>query len=123
MSEFLEVAWLLRLAEQINGDPQVDDLGPLFATVARHRARAMDQDVYGSDWLKAAALLHTLVRLPCLEHSNGQFGWLTVVAFLKGNGHELDYSAKAAAQLVKDTAAGLTGVQQIALHLREWATS
>jgi death-on-curing protein len=121
VSEYVEVAWLLRLAEQIDGDPQLDDLGALFGAVARHRAHAMGRDVYGSDWLKAAALLHSLVRTPALEHSNGQFAWLTAIAFLELNGTHIGYSAKDAAALVADTAAGRVGVQQIALNLRRWA--
>jgi death-on-curing protein len=123
VTDHADTVWLLRLAERIDGDPQVDDLGPLFAAVARHRARAMERDVYSSDWLKAAALLHTLARLPSLEHSNRQFAWLTAVGFLSVNGHQLEYPPKAAATLVSDGSAGRVGVQQIALQLRRWATS
>jgi prophage maintenance system killer protein len=123
VTEYVDEVWLLRLAERIDGDPQVNDLGPLFATVARHRARAMERDVYGSDWLKAAALLHTLARLDSLEHSNGQFAWLTTVGFLAVNGHHLEYPPKSAAALVMNTGAGLIGVQQIAVQLRQWVAS
>jgi len=102
VSQSAEVPYLLRLAETLPGDPQVDDLGPLYAAVARHQAAAMGQDVYGSDWLKAAALLHTLARLPGLEHSNRAFACADAVT------------------LVKDVSAGLIGVQQIASALRSW---
>ncbi|MFD3456611.1 fic family toxin-antitoxin system, toxin component [Streptomyces sp. NPDC058691] len=117
-----EVPWLLQVAEHITGDPQPDDLGPLDAAVARHRAQAMGREVYGSIWLKAAALLHTLVRLPSLEHSNAQFGWLAAVAFLQVNGRPLTYQPKDAATLVRGVVAGTVPPREIALQLRRWST-
>jgi death-on-curing protein len=120
---YAEAPWLLQIAEHIHGDPQADDLGPLDAAVARHRAQAMGREIYGSIWLKAAALLHTLARLPSLEHSNGQFGWLSAVAFLQVNGRTLDYPPKEAAALVRDVVAGDIGIMGIALQLRRWAAA
>ena len=105
MSQSAEVPYLLRLAETLPGDPQVDDLGPLYAAVARHQA---------------AALLHTLARLPGLEHSNRAFAWAAAVGFLAINDHTLDYKPADAVTLVKDVSAGLIGVQQIASALRSW---
>ncbi|GAA3485596.1 hypothetical protein GCM10018966_101290 [Streptomyces yanii] len=69
----LDVTFLLHAAELLPGDPQVDDFGPLYAAVARANAKAMERDIYGSLHLKAAALLQTLARLPCLGHSNEAF--------------------------------------------------
>jgi len=120
VTQFAEVPYLLRLAETLPGDPQVDDLGPLYGAVARHQAAAMGQDVYDSDWLKAAALLHTLARLPCLEHGNRAFAWATAIGFLAVNGHALDYKPADAVALVKDVSTGLVGIQQIASVLRSW---
>ncbi|MFJ4849349.1 MULTISPECIES: fic family toxin-antitoxin system, toxin component [unclassified Streptomyces] len=120
---YADVPMLLQVAEHITGDPQADDLGILPAAVARHRSEAMRREIYGSIWLKAAALLHTLARLPALEHSNGQFGWLAAVAFLRVNGHTLTYEPKDAAILVRDVIAGEAPVRQIALQLRQWDTA
>ncbi|MEU4497558.1 fic family toxin-antitoxin system, toxin component [Streptomyces sp. NPDC023998] len=116
----LDLAFLLHAAELLDGDPQVDDLGPLYATVARVNARAMERDVYGSVHLKAGALLQTLAKLPCLEHSNEAFAWHSAEAYLALNGHRLDYPPKAAVALVRDTAAGTLGVARIARQLRDW---
>ncbi|MFJ5220900.1 fic family toxin-antitoxin system, toxin component [Streptomyces sp. NPDC088354] len=118
---YATVPMLLQVAEHITGDPQADDLGVLDAAVARHRAEAMGQEIYGSIWLKAAALVHTLVRLPALEHSNGQFGWSAAVAFLQVNGRSLAYEPKDAAILVRGVIAGDVPVRQVALQLRQWA--
>ena len=120
---YAEVPWLLQVAEHIDGDPQPDDLGPLIAGVARHRGQALGRDVYGSIWLKAASLLHTLARLPSLEHSNAQFAWLAAVAFLQVNGHTLDYPPKDAAALLRNVVTGDIGPQRIALQLRQWASA
>lgn len=58
----LDVTFLLHAVELLDGDPQVDDLGPLYAAVARVNARAMEHDIYGSLYLKAGALLQTLAK-------------------------------------------------------------
>ncbi|MEU1124614.1 fic family toxin-antitoxin system, toxin component [Streptomyces sp. NPDC005899] len=119
----LDVAFLLHAAELLDGDPQVDDLGPLYAAVARVDARAMDRDVYGSLHLKAAALLQTLARLPCLEHSGEAFAWHSTEAYLLLNGRQVDYPPKEAVALVRDASTGTLGVARIARRLREWTVS
>lgn len=116
----LDVTFLLRAAELLPGDPQVDDYGPLFAAVARVNARALDRDINGSLYLKAAALLQTLARLPCLEHSNEAFAWHSTEAFLALNECRLDYPPKEAVSLVRDAASGALGVALIGRQLRAW---
>ncbi|MEU0663962.1 fic family toxin-antitoxin system, toxin component [Streptomyces lavendulocolor] len=116
----LDVSFLLHAAELLPGDPQVDDLGPLYAAVGRVNARAMERDVYGSPYLKAAALLQTLAKLPCLEHSNEAFPWHATEAYLALNARRLDYQPKAAVALIRDAATGAFGVVSIARQLRDW---
>ncbi|MGW2938903.1 fic family toxin-antitoxin system, toxin component [Streptomyces sp. NPDC055722] len=119
----LDVTFLLHAAELLDGDPQVDDYGPLYAAVARVNARAMEHEIYGSLHLKAAALLQTLARLPCLEHSGEAFAWHATEAYLTLNGRQLDYLPKAAVALVRDAASGALGVARIARQLRDWTTT
>lgn len=119
----LDLTFLLHAAELLDGDPQVDDYGPLHAAVARVNARAMERDIYASLHLKAAALLQTLVKLPCLEHSNEAFAWHSAEAFLVLNGRRPEYPPKAAVALVRDAASGALGVAQIARQLRSWTTT
>ncbi|MEU6347007.1 fic family toxin-antitoxin system, toxin component [Streptomyces sp. NPDC046977] len=116
----IDVPFLLHVAEQIDGDPQVHELGVLYAAVARVHSSAMDRDCYGSDHLKAAALLHQLARIHCLEHSNLQFAWVSTFGFLALQGHRLEYPPKEAAALVRDTEAGRVTVEEIAVTLRGW---
>ncbi|MFF1747239.1 fic family toxin-antitoxin system, toxin component [Streptomyces mirabilis] len=117
----LEVTFLLHAAELLPGDPQVDDYGPLYAAVGRVNARALERDINGSLYLKAAALLHTLARLPCLEHSNEAFAWHSTEAYLALNGYRLDYPPKEAVALVRDAASGTIGVGVIGRQLRAWS--
>ncbi|MEU6768237.1 fic family toxin-antitoxin system, toxin component [Streptomyces sp. NPDC046853] len=119
----LDVSFLLHAAELLEGDPQVDDLGPLYAAIGRVNARALEHDIYGSLNLKAAALLHTLARLPCLEHSNAAFAWHSTEAYLTLHERRLDYPIKAAAELVRDAASGTRGVAGIARQLRDWTVA
>ncbi|WAZ26875.1 fic family toxin-antitoxin system, toxin component [Streptomyces cinnabarinus] len=119
----LDVPFLLHAAGLLDGDPQFDDYGPLFAAVGRVNAHAMGRDIYGSAYLRAAALLQTLVKLPPLEHSNEAFAWHSCEAYLALNGHRLTYQPKDAVALVRDTAAGTVGVAQTARLLHTWAGS
>ncbi|MFF8958270.1 fic family toxin-antitoxin system, toxin component [Streptomyces sp. NPDC014894] len=116
----IDVSFLLHAAELVPGDPQVDDYGPLYAAVARIQSRAMGRDIYGSQHLKAAALLQTLAKLPCLEHSNEAFAWHSTEAFLALGGHRLGYAPKDAVVLVRDAASGALGVARIAHLLHVW---
>ncbi|MFF5553466.1 fic family toxin-antitoxin system, toxin component [Streptomyces olivaceoviridis] len=111
----LDVAFLLHAAELLPGDPQVDGYGPLYAAAGQVDAGAMERDVYGSVYLKAAALLQTLAKLPSLEHSTE--------AYLALNGHRFDYLTKGAVALVRDAASGTAGVGLIGRRLRSWTVS
>lgn len=119
----IDVPFLLHAAELLPGDPQVDDYGPLFGAIARMYARAMDRDIYDSLHLKAGALMVSLVRMPCLEHSNDRFAWHATEAFLALNEIRLEYQPKDAVVLVRDAAAGTAGVAQAARQLRTWTTA
>ncbi len=122
MTNYATVPYLLAIAEQLPGDPALDDLGPLFAAVAAHQAAAMDTEVYGSDRLKAAALLQVLARNHALEHSNQLFAWSVAKAFLEANGHQVAGPPKEVAQLVTDVVDYRLGIRQTALRLRDWTT-
>jgi prophage maintenance system killer protein len=119
----LNVTFLLHAAELLPRDPQVDDYGPLYAAVARVNARALEREIYGSLYLKAAALLQTLVRLPCLEHSNEAFAWHSAEAYLALSGCRLEYPPKEAVALVRDASSGALGVGLIGRQLRAWSVS
>ncbi|MFB7713951.1 fic family toxin-antitoxin system, toxin component [Streptomyces sp. NPDC056105] len=119
----LDAAFLLHAAELLDGDPQVDDYGPLYAAVARVNARALEHDIYATLNLKAGALLQTLARLPCLEHSNAAFAWHATEAYVTLHGRRLEYPAKDAVELVRDAASGRLRVAGIARQVRDWTVN
>ncbi|WP_431683621.1 fic family toxin-antitoxin system, toxin component [Kitasatospora sp. KL5] len=67
----VDLAWILEVAERAGvGDPAPVDHGVAIAAVERHRAVVAGRDVYDGPLARAAALAHTLGRLPWLERSN-----------------------------------------------------
>jgi hypothetical protein len=118
--EAVTPGWLSAVAGQVPGDPGIDDFGPLFAACARVHASALDTDVYRSDHLKAASAWQTLVRLPCLEHSQLRWAWAVTAAMLIQAGHNLEYDPKQAGQASSDAATGSLGVEDLAALLRSW---
>ncbi|MDH6135686.1 prophage maintenance system killer protein [Kitasatospora sp. MAA4] len=67
----LDLSWILDVVERA-GEPRPapQDFGVALAAVERHRAVLAGRDVYGDPFARAAALAHTLGRLPWLERSN-----------------------------------------------------
>lgn len=122
MTRYLSWSELLQLAGQLPGDPEFEDLGVLDAALSRVRSRHMNQDVYGSHWLKAAAMLQTLALHAPLERHNDTYAWLVAETFLRVNGHPLSVKAGDALALAGRAARRDAGVRQIATELRAWAT-
>jgi death on curing protein len=115
--EYLDLEDLLGLVRALGTGP-VRDVGLLDSAAARPRSRAFGEDAYGTVPLKAAALLHSLVRNHALVDGNKRLGWLATVVFLDLNGHAPDLDDDAAFGLVMDVAAGLAAVEEIAERLR-----
>ncbi|MGY2082359.1 type II toxin-antitoxin system death-on-curing family toxin [Blastococcus sp. SYSU DS0539] len=115
--EYLDLEDLLSLTRVLGAGP-VRDVGLLDSAAGRPRAQAFGQDAYETLPLKAAALLHSLVRNHALVDGNKRLGWLATVVFLDLNGHAPDLDDDAAFTLVMDVAAGGVDVEEIASRLR-----
>ncbi|MEV7512025.1 fic family toxin-antitoxin system, toxin component [Streptomyces sp. NPDC091201] len=120
MTRYLTPEQLLQIAETLPGDPACDDLGVLNAACARVQARYQEQDVYGSPWLKAAALMQTLALHEPLEARNDFFAWLAGEVFLSTNDIVMSYEPKEARELILSTGRKEIGVQAVAARLRSW---
>lgn len=107
---------LLRLTMLLRAGP-VRDVGLLEAACARPRASVLGDDAYPTLGLKAAALLHSLVRDHALVDGNERLAWLAAVVFLGCNGHTADLDDDAAFELVMAAAEGNRDVEQIAQRL------
>lgn len=115
-AEYLDLEDLLRITQLLGAGP-VRDLGLLDAAAHRPRSTAFGQDVYASLGLKAAALMHSLVRTHPLVDGNKRLGWLATVVFLDINGITVDISDDRAFELTMAVARGELELDAIAAVL------
>jgi death on curing protein len=111
--EHLDLEDLLGLTRRLHAGP-VRDIGLLESACARPRATAFGSEAYPSVSLKAAALLHSLVRNHALVDGNKRLAWLAAVVFLDLNDHEVAIDDDAAFELVMAAAEGRMDVEEIA---------
>ncbi|MCL7430275.1 fic family toxin-antitoxin system, toxin component [Streptomyces sp. YS415] len=116
----VDLAWLLEIARTQLGDPDVTDWGALEAARARHAFRVLDEPVYPRPHHRAAALFQSLVRVPALEYSNQFFAAAVAVGYLNASGLPAQFTAKEAADLAEQVAAGQVDVRALAAALKEW---
>lgn len=124
MTEFLTTDDLLVIARNaIGAQPLVRDYGLLEAAAARPSTSIFGEDAYPDDWLKAAALAHSLICGHPLVDGNKRLGWVGLRTFLELNGHPpLRADVDAAEELVLAIASGeLDDVAEIAKRLRAFA--
>jgi len=116
---YLTAPELLSVAELLHGDPAVFDYGVPPIAALRPKLRAMGREVYPDVWAKAAAIAHTLILLPTLEHSNAVFGFAAAREFLARNRAVVTFKADAVASLASDVMTPAAGWREIAVYLRE----
>jgi death-on-curing protein len=114
--EYLSLEDLVGLVRRLGVGP-IRDIGLLDAAVARPRSWAFGAAAYPSIELKAAAMLHSLVRNHALVDGNKRLGWLATVVFFDINGHPVELDDDDAFDLVVDVAAGRLDVEKIANRL------
>jgi death-on-curing protein len=113
---YLDLEDLLTLTRALGVGP-VRDVGLLDAAVSRPRSSAFGRDAYPTLTLKAAALLHSLVRNHALVDGNKRLAWLASTVFLDLNGLTVEMTDDAAFDLVMAAAAGSADLQEIAKRL------
>ncbi|MGW3308363.1 fic family toxin-antitoxin system, toxin component [Streptomyces sp. NPDC001073] len=116
----VDVPWLLEVARTQLGDPDVVDWGALEAARARHCFRVLDELVYSQPHHRAASLLHSLCRVPALEHSNEFFAAAAAAGYLHASGIPVRVTAKEAADLAEQVTAGQEDVRSVANVLKTW---
>ncbi|ANS62508.1 toxin Doc [Streptomyces lincolnensis] len=119
----IDVSWLLDVQETALGhdDLTVADYSALVAAVARHRTRlptlaAADPD---AAW-RAAALMHTIVRLEPLPHRNSLYAAFIAAQYMDQSGEGIDPPYGALSDLVRKIRDTRVGVQAVADQLRAW---
>jgi hypothetical protein len=76
--------------------------------------------VYEAAHHRAAALLHSLARVPALEHSHELFAAQVAHAYLHASGIQVKVGSQEAIALVTDVFEGRRNVRQIADTLKNW---
>ncbi|MCI3277004.1 toxin Doc [Streptomyces cylindrosporus] len=123
MHLYVDVAWLLDVQEAAltEEDMSVSDYSALVAAVARHKTRlptlaAADPD---AAW-RAAALMHTIVRLEPLPHRNSLYAAFIAAQYMDQCGEGIDPPYGALSDLVRKIRDTRLGVLAVADQLRSW---
>ncbi|MGY4967513.1 hypothetical protein [Streptomyces sp. 900105245] len=117
----IDLAWILAVAQQIPGDPQVVDYGVSVAAEARHRAEILDHEVYPEPHHKAAALLCELARNPSLEMRNLLFAATVTAAYLSASGMPVNPGLDTVLPLARAARGGLP-VRDVAAQIKTWTS-
>ncbi|MGP4091019.1 toxin Doc [Streptomyces sp. KR55] len=119
----IDISWLLDVQETALGhdDLTVSDYSALVAAVARHKTRlptlaAADPD---AAW-RAAALMHTIVRLEPLPHRNSLYAAFIAAQYMDQSGEGIDPPYGALSDLVRTIRNTRIRVQDVADQLRAW---
>lgn len=115
--EYLELEDVLQMVRLLKVGP-IRDFGLLDSAVGRPRSGAFGEDFYPTLELKAAALLHSLLKNHALVDGNKRLAWLATVVFCDLNGTAPELSDDEAFQLVWDVASSDVDLPRIARRLR-----
>jgi death-on-curing protein len=122
VTAYLDAGDLLILATAVTGgDLVVRDLGLLDAAAYRPRATALGVEAYETLWLKASALLDSIVRTRPLGQGNWRLAWVAAVTFCDVNGWWIDADEDEALEIVRRVEHGEVTVQQMADCLQAWS--
>ncbi|GHE64681.1 hypothetical protein GCM10018785_37090 [Streptomyces longispororuber] len=120
---YVDVSWLLDVQEAALGhdDVSVSDYSALVAAVARHKTRLPSLEASDPDaaW-RAAALLHTIVRLEPLPHRNSLFAAFVAAQYMAQSGEGIDPPYGALSDLVRAVRDERSRVGAVAAALRSW---
>jgi death-on-curing protein len=97
----------------------VKDLGLLESAVARPQATFDGDDLHPDLFIKAAALLHTLIQNRPFVDGNKRTGALAAILFLELNGYELNAKNKELESFTLKVAVSKISLSEIADWLRK----
>ncbi len=121
MIVYLDSADLLMIATTVgDGDLVVRDAGLLDAAAYRPQATMLGTEAYPTLWLKAAALLDSIVRTRPLTEGNWRLAWVAVVTFCDLNGWWIDAADDTALDVIRQVSRGDTELAGVAHWLETW---
>lgn len=119
MTAYLTTEDLLALGDDLGVGP-VRDLGLLASAAHRPSTSLWGSDAYPDVFLKAAALLDSVVNNHALVDGNKRLGWLATVVFLDLNELWVEAPDDHAYDLVMAVAGGAVTLGQISEALKGW---
>ncbi|MFJ8781806.1 MULTISPECIES: toxin Doc [unclassified Streptomyces] len=119
----IDVSWLLDVQETALGseDMSVADYSALVAAVARHKTKLPTLQAADPDaaW-RAAALMHTIVRLEPLPHRNSLYAAFVAAQYMDQSGEGIDPPYGALSELVRKIRDTRLRVPEVAERIRSW---
>ncbi|MEU5046136.1 toxin Doc [Streptomyces griseorubiginosus] len=123
MHLYVDVSWLLDVQEAALGseDMSVTDYSALVAAVARHKTKLPTLQAADPDaaW-RAAALMHTIVRVEPLPHRNSLYAAFIGAQYMDQSGEGIDPPYGALSDLVRKIRDTGLRVPEVADRLRSW---
>lgn len=125
MTRYLTTADLVAIAHAtMDGNALIRDAGLIDSAAHRPMATAFGQEAYPDLHVKAAALLHLLLRNHPLVDGNKRLAWVACCAFLALNGVDFTPDVDAATDFVLAVAGGgEDDLPKIAAVLRDWTAA
>ncbi|MFF7550533.1 toxin Doc [Streptomyces canus] len=119
----IDVSWLLDVQETALGseDMSIADYSALVAAVARHKTKLPTLQAADPDaaW-RAAALMHTIVRLEPLPHRNSLYAAFVAAQYMDQSGEGIDPPYGALSDLVRKIRDARLRVPEVAERIRSW---
>jgi death-on-curing protein len=97
----------------------VKDAGLLESALSRPRTTVFGEDAYPTIELKAAAMVHSIIKNHAMVDGNKRTSWFLLNSFLYINGHLLEMSADAAFDFTLGIATDLLNLDQAAAIIRQ----
>ena len=121
MALHIDLPWLLDVQDRHLPDHiTVSDFSALGAAVERHRFAPIVLGYEPDAAWRAAALLHTVVRLEPLPRANRMFGCMITAQYMHQSGEGINPPYGAIVELAKDIGAKRADVFQAAERIRAW---
>lgn len=123
MTRYLTTADLLAIAHAtMGGEALIRDEGLVDSAASRPRTTTFGEEAYPDPHLKAAALMHSVLRNHPLIDGNKRLAWVAARVFLALNGFDFRPDDDLATEFVLAAAAGESDdLDTVAATLREWS--
>lgn len=117
--DYLELADILKLGQEIIPDFRIRDLGLLESAVARPRTSVFGEDAYPTFPDKVAALMHSIARNHALIDGNKRLAWSAARLFCLMNDLDIKMKQERAYELVVGLASGQIELAELSASLKK----